>query len=58
MKIQEKATVVNLKEFPAELHRRAKAQAALTGISLKELFIRAVTEYLKKTDGGWKKGGV
>jgi predicted HicB family RNase H-like nuclease len=38
---------LNLREFPDELHREAKAKAALMGISLKELIIRAVTEYLK-----------
>lgn len=41
-------TSVNLREFPVELHRKAKARAALMGISLKELFVRAVAEYLKK----------
>ena len=41
-------TTINIKVFPDELHRRAKAKAALSGISLKELIIRAITEYLKK----------
>jgi len=40
-----------LKDFPEDLHRKAKAAAALQGISLKELVIRAVTEYLKKKGG-------
>jgi hypothetical protein len=44
----QKTTSLNLREFPKELHRQAKAKAALMGISLKEVFIRAVTEYLKK----------
>ena len=35
-------------DFPEDLHRKAKAQAALMGISLKELVIRALTEYLEK----------
>ena len=39
---------VNIRDFPEELHRKAKSQAALQGISLKELVIKAVTEYLKK----------
>jgi predicted HicB family RNase H-like nuclease len=39
---------VILKNFPEELHRKAKSKAALMGISLKELIIRAVTEFLKK----------
>jgi hypothetical protein len=39
---------LNIKDFPDDLHRKAKAEAALMGISLKELIIRAITEYLKK----------
>ena len=39
---------INLRDFPEDLHRKAKSEAALEGISLKELIIRAVTEYLKK----------
>jgi predicted HicB family RNase H-like nuclease len=45
---------VYIREFPQDLHRKAKAKAALMGISLKELMIRALTEYLKKH----KKEGV
>ncbi len=44
--------VLNIKDFPEELHRKAKSEAALMGISLKELIIRALTEYLKKKKGG------
>jgi predicted HicB family RNase H-like nuclease len=40
--------IINLKEFPEELHRKAKAKAAMMGISLRELIIRAITEYIKK----------
>jgi predicted HicB family RNase H-like nuclease len=54
----EKTTSLNLREFPDELHRQAKVKAAMMRISLKEFIIRAVTEYLKKTDGGQKKGGL
>ena len=42
---------VYLRQFPEDLHRKAKSEAALTGISLKELIIRALTEYLKKKGG-------
>jgi len=42
-------TTINLRDFPEDLHRKAKAEAALQGISLKELIIRALTEYLKKS---------
>jgi predicted HicB family RNase H-like nuclease len=43
---------LNIKDFPEDLHRKAKAEAALMGISLKELIIRAITEYLKKSKRG------
>ena len=44
--------VINIKDFPDDLHRKAKSEAALEGISLKALFIRAVEEYLKKKERG------
>ena len=44
-------TTINLRDFPENLHRKAKSEAALMGISLKELIIRALTEYLKKKRG-------
>ncbi len=40
--------VLNVKDFPEGLHRKAKAEAALMGISMKEFIIRAIIEYLKK----------
>ena len=43
---------LNIKDFPDDLHRKTKAEAALEGISLKALFIKAVEEYLKKKKGG------
>ncbi len=39
---------VYLRGFPEDLHRKAKAEAALMGISFKEFIIRAMTEYLKE----------
>jgi predicted HicB family RNase H-like nuclease len=36
------------KDFPEDLHRKAKSKAALMGISLKELVIRAITEFLER----------
>ena len=44
--------ILNVKDFPDDLHRKAKSEAALMGISLKEIIIRALTEYLKKRKGG------
>ena len=39
---------INLREVPDELHRRAKAEAAMEGISLKALIIKALEEHLKR----------
>ena len=39
---------INLRDIPDDIHRKAKSEAALMGISLKEFVIRAITEYLKK----------
>jgi predicted HicB family RNase H-like nuclease len=41
---------IYLRDFPESLHRKAKSEAALMGISLKEFIIRALTEYLKKKE--------
>ena len=49
--VKERMTIINIKDFPEDLHRKAKAAAALEGISLKALFIKAVEEYLKKKKG-------
>ena len=45
---------VNLRDFPDMLHKEAKAKAVWEGISLKDLIIKAVEEYLKTAK---KKGG-
>jgi len=42
-----------LKRFPREASQRGKAKAAMEGISLKDLIIKAVEAYLK----AGKKGG-
>ena len=39
---------INLRDIPDDLHRKAKAKAAMEGITLKQLVIRAIDEYLKK----------
>lgn len=46
--------VLNVKDFPDDLHHRAKIQAAVEKTSLKGLIIKALEEYLKKAK---KKGG-
>ena len=38
--------ILNLKDFPEDLREQAKSRAALEGITLKELVVRAVTVYL------------
>jgi predicted HicB family RNase H-like nuclease len=40
--------IMNLRDMPDDLHRRAKAAAAMEGITLKELVIKALEQYLKK----------
>ena len=48
-----KTVNVHIKDFPKDLHWEAKIQAAVEGITLKALMIKALREYLKKH----KKGG-
>jgi hypothetical protein len=38
---------MKLKGFPDDLHRQAESRAALEGITLLDLVIRAVTNYLE-----------
>jgi plasmid stability protein len=42
---------VYIRDFPEDLHRKVKAQAALEGTTMKDLIIRLLTEYLKKKGG-------
>ena len=37
-----------IRPFPGELHRKAKATAALEGITLRELILKALAEYVDK----------
>lgn len=43
--------VLNIKDFPDELHRQIKIQAATEGASMKDLIIKAMQEYLKRKGG-------
>ena len=43
-----KTTTLNVKDFPAELHKQIKATAALEGLSIKALIIKVMSEYVKK----------
>lgn len=42
---------INLRDIPDDLHRKVKAKAAMEGITLKQLVILALKEYLKKRRG-------
>ena len=42
--------VITLRDIPEDLHRRAKAKAAMMGITLRELIIRAIIEFVKKAN--------
>ena len=39
---------VNIRDFPEELHHKAKIQAAVEKTTLKELMIKALSEYLER----------
>lgn len=43
--------VLNIKDFPDDLHRQVKIQAAIESLSMKDLIIKALHEYLKKKGG-------
>ena len=42
------AKTIIIKNFPEDLHRKAKAKAALEGITLKALIIKLLETYLKE----------
>ena len=39
---------LNIRNFPDELHKDIKVKAVMEGITLKDIIIKAVEEYLKK----------
>ena len=39
---------INIREFPDELHRQLKIEAATLGVSLKDLIIKILSDYFKK----------
>ena len=39
---------VNIRDFPEELHHKAKIQAAVEKTTLKDLMIKALAEYLER----------
>ena len=42
---------VYVREFPEDLHKKAKIRAIQEGMTLRGLVIKAVEEYLKKKKG-------
>ncbi len=38
---------INLRNVPDDLHRKAKARAAMEGVTLKQLIMRLLEEYLE-----------
>jgi predicted HicB family RNase H-like nuclease len=48
---------VILKDFPDQLHRAIKIQAAKEGITMKEVIERAVTEYIARYEAKKSKKG-
>jgi hypothetical protein len=38
---------INLRKVPDDLHRKAKARAAMEGVTLKQLIMRLLEEYLE-----------
>lgn len=45
------AGAYTIRQFPEDLHRRAKSKAALEGISLRELILKAIEQYVEKDKG-------
>jgi plasmid stability protein len=39
---------INIRDFPDELHRKLKIEAATLSISLKDLVIQILSDYFKK----------
>jgi len=49
--------VINLRDFPDDLHRSLKIRAAETGTTVKALMIKFCQEGLERDKKGQKKGG-
>jgi predicted HicB family RNase H-like nuclease len=45
------AKVFMMRDFPDDLHRRTKVQAAKEGITMKALIIKLLEEYLEREAG-------
>jgi hypothetical protein len=43
--------IVQIRNFPADLHKRTKIQAAKEETTMKAIIVKALEEYLKKVGG-------
>ena len=48
---------VNIRDFPEDLHHRAKVVAAMERITHRELVVRAITEYVERAEKPRRKKG-
>ena len=49
---------VNIRDFPEDLHHKAKVQAAVERTTLKDLIVKALREYLEReTEKGGRRDG-
>lgn len=48
---------INLRGVSEELHKRLKLQAVSEGVTMQDLILKAVEEYLKKVKKGGGKDG-
>jgi len=48
-------TVVTIKGFPSELHRRLRIRAAIEGTTSKAIVEKAVDEYIRRKEATEKK---
>jgi len=47
----DKGRIIRLERFPEDLYRRLKVYAAMNDLTMKEIIIKSVDEYLKKVGG-------
>jgi hypothetical protein len=49
--MEEVIKIVQIRNFPRDLHKRTKIQAAKEETTMKEIIIKALEQYLKKVGG-------
>jgi plasmid stability protein len=43
--------IIQIRNFPADLHKRTKIQAAKEETTMKAIIVKALTEYLERAEG-------